>query len=253
MSDTSKLGACKGVVSATDKEDDDSPEMVKFVQELTRSRPKADREQEIEAGSLVQKQFALLPYPDGEESWTNDNVEFASHRRDEEFDDSPSHRRDEEFDDSPSHRRDRDQEYGRDDSPSPSKKMKKMKKGTICQECKKDYGTNLNRHMKTHLPDDSPEKIAWKAKINPIQAEWHREHYHNNSEHQKSEKLRSVRNNFNTNCDKRGLPRVGDGWTPDVSKRVRKHVVLTPGSDLYYSDDDDEFPADHGRSCIELL
>jgi hypothetical protein len=257
MSDTS---ACN-VVRARDIEDDDPPEMVKFVQELTRSRPKSDREQEIEAGSLVnmefdshrrdeefddspsdrrdreqeieagslvQKQFALPAYPHSEESCTNDNVEFASHRRDDEFDDSD--------------RRDREQGYG-----SPSKKMKKMKKGTICPLCEKEQGSNLSRHMMTHLPDDSPVRIAHKAKINPIQAAWHKGEYHNNPEFEEREKLRSVTHNENNRLGKIGLPPVEDGWTPDLSKRRRKKHVeleLTPGSECQYYSDEDEFPVE---------
>jgi hypothetical protein len=235
----SKLGAFQEVHFGVFNECVDPPEMVKFVQEFTRSRPNAEQElPRIEAGSLVQKQFALPAYPDSEESLTNYNVEFASHR-------------DEQFDDSPSHRRDKDQEYGIDESPSPSKKMKKE---TICKFCGNSYGKNFNRHMKTHLPDDSPEKIEWKAKINPQQAAWHKDNYQNNPEFKESEKLRSAKNNENAYLNSQGLPPVEDGWTPDLSKRPRKkRVVLTPRSECQDCSDDDEFPADHGRSCTELL
>jgi hypothetical protein len=294
----SKICAFQGVHFGVFDECADPPEMIKFVQELTRSRPKADREQEIEAGSLIQKQFALPAYHSeqsctndnvefashrrdeqfddspSEQSCTNDNVEFASHRRDEQFDDSPSHRRDEQFDDSPSeqsctndnvefashrrdeqfddspsHRRDKDEEYGTDISPSPSKKMKKE---TICKFCGKSYGKNFNRHLNTHLPDGSPEKIAWLADINPRKAAWYKTNYHENPEFNKSEKLRSVTNNENNRLDKIGLPPVEEGWTPDLSRRRRKKdVVLTPGSECDWYEDEPEFPVE--RSCTELL
>jgi hypothetical protein len=72
---------------------------------------------------------------------------------------------------------------------------KKMKKGTICQECKKDYGKNLGRHMKTHLPSDSPEKMKWLAHKQQYQGGWSRQKYGENEEHRLAKRAQSKRNN----------------------------------------------------------
>jgi hypothetical protein len=71
---------------------------------------------------------------------------------------------------------------------------KKMKAVTICHKCKIDYGKNLGRHMKTHLPNDSPEKMEWLAHKQQYQGEWSRHKYGGNEEHKLAKRAQSKNN-----------------------------------------------------------
>jgi hypothetical protein len=88
---------------------------------------------------------------------------------------------------------------GREEAP------KKMKKVTICQECEKDYGKNFDRHMLTHLPDDSPEKIEWRKHTNDKQGVWATKEYNTNEKHRLAKILRSTKRNNEIAKTKNGV------------------------------------------------
>jgi hypothetical protein len=83
---------------------------------------------------------------------------------------------------------------------------KKMKKVTICQECNnKDYGKNIDRHMMTHLPSDSPEKMKWRKHTNDTQGAWATTEYKTNENHRLAKILRSTKRNNEIAKTKNGV------------------------------------------------
>jgi hypothetical protein len=210
------LGACKGVQFGefgVTNVGGDSPEIVQIPKELTRIRPREELPR-IEAGNFASETGGRsspkrtkivhdMPVSESDseddEVWDSSTMTVVG-RDTENMNDMPVSESDSEDDEIPS---------DRTTWVNQGRYPEKMKKVTICQECNnKDYGRNIDRHMRTHLPDDSPEKMAWRKHTNETQGAWANTRYNENELFSSDKKCRSRRDKENIKCIKEGRERV---------------------------------------------